>query len=215
MFRDFKKFALIGLANCFTIIGMIIATFAFVKEHRAKFIGFFSIIFLLVHFLIILPIVAILISRSIFSARSALQKYYIILLHNDCLSEKAQVFLSQGFTSYSCSHVSLVYFLLPCQLRGNVNTTTLRRFWEQDLSWKRISRVDFELISFYMIAMKILTSKKERASVSVQNLIGIHNVQFFCLLLFQSLKGVFDGMSSTCKTFSFYHFIYPSEQVFI
>ena len=61
IFRDFKKFALIGLTNCFTIIGIVAVTFALVKEHRAKFIGFFSIIFLLVHFLIILPIVAILI----------------------------------------------------------------------------------------------------------------------------------------------------------
>jgi hypothetical protein len=61
MFRDFKKFALIGLANCFTIVGTIIATYTFVKEKRANFIGFFSIIFLLINFLVILPIVAILI----------------------------------------------------------------------------------------------------------------------------------------------------------
>ena len=61
MFREFKKFAFIGLANCFTIIGTIIATFVFVKEKRAGFIGFFSIIFLLIDFLVILPVVAILI----------------------------------------------------------------------------------------------------------------------------------------------------------
>ena len=61
VFRDFKKFALIGLANCITIIGLIIATFAFVKEKRANFIGIFLIMFLLIDFLVILPIVAILI----------------------------------------------------------------------------------------------------------------------------------------------------------
>ncbi len=60
VFRDFKKFALIGLANCFTIVGIIIATFAFVKEKRANFIGIFLIMFLLIDFLVILPVVAIL-----------------------------------------------------------------------------------------------------------------------------------------------------------
>lgn len=61
MFRDFKKFALIGLANCFTIVGTIITTYAFVQKKRANFIGFFSITFLLINFLVILPIIAILI----------------------------------------------------------------------------------------------------------------------------------------------------------
>ncbi len=61
VFRDFKKFALIGLANCFTMVGIIFATFCFVEKKRANFIGFFSIIFLLIDFLVILPVVAILI----------------------------------------------------------------------------------------------------------------------------------------------------------
>lgn len=61
LFRDFKKFTLIGLANCFTIVGTIIATYAFVEKKRANFIGLFSIIFLLINFLVILPTVAILI----------------------------------------------------------------------------------------------------------------------------------------------------------
>jgi len=63
VFRDFKKFALIGLANCFTIGGIIIATFVFdeLKEKRVRFIGFFSWIFLLIDLLIIPAIVAVLI----------------------------------------------------------------------------------------------------------------------------------------------------------
>jgi len=61
LFRNVKKFSLIGLANCFTIIGLLLATLAFVKEKRALFIVSFTIVFLIVNFLVISPIVKYLI----------------------------------------------------------------------------------------------------------------------------------------------------------
>jgi len=60
MFRNFKRYAFIGLANCLTIVGVIVDTFLSLKEKRVRFIGLFSMIFLLVDFFVIPAVLAIL-----------------------------------------------------------------------------------------------------------------------------------------------------------